>query len=65
MCRSKFSLENNIGDIAHNYHNCFPFQEFFLPITVAIAEASTPTLFTISDIMEINLWDLPNSFHFF
>ena len=56
---------NNLGDVAHNYHNCFPSQEFFLLIAFAMADAPTPTLLAISAIVEINLRDVAQFSHFF
>jgi hypothetical protein len=38
------------GDVAHNYHNCCPTQEFFLFMAIAMAEAPTPNLLAISAI---------------
>ena len=34
-------------DVAHNYHNCCPSQEFFLFMAIAMAEAPPPNLLAI------------------
>ena len=51
----------NLGGVAHNYHNCFPSQELFLLITIAIAEAPTTTLLAISVIGKSICGTSPNS----
>jgi hypothetical protein len=54
---------SNLGDVAHNYHNCFPSQESLLLITIAMAEDPTPNLLAISAI--VNLQNVAQFSHFF
>jgi hypothetical protein len=46
----KVVLGRDEWDVAHNYHNCCPTQEFFLFMAIAMAEAPTPNLLAISAI---------------
>jgi hypothetical protein len=40
----------SLGNVAHNYHNCCPSQEFLTLMAIAMAEVPTTNLLVISVI---------------